>query len=88
MKKWGRYFLVMGLVLIVMLTLINALETDFIENDHQIKWVKGYEETASRNLVTAIYLDYRLFDTFIEATILFVAVGGVIFMSKRDQDVT
>ncbi len=36
--------------------------------------VNGLEETASYNLVTAIYLDYRLFDTYIEAIILFVAV--------------
>jgi len=88
MKKWVKNLIIIGLVFYILMTMVGALNADFQDQDHQIKWVKGLEETASYNLVTAIYLDYRLFDTYIEATILFVAVGGIIFMSKRDQDVT
>lgn len=46
-----------------------------------------YEETGSKNLVTGIYLDYRLFDTIFEASILIIAVSGIIFMSKKDDEV-
>ncbi len=46
--------------------------------------LNGLLETGSRNLVTAIYLDYRLFDSFFEAGILLVAVAGIIWISKHD----
>ena len=45
---------------------------------------RGFEETGSRNLVTAILLDYRLFDSLFEAGILLIAVSGIIWISKHD----
>ena len=44
----------------------------------------GFLETGSRNLVTAVYLDYRLFDSLFEAGILLIAVAGIIWISKHD----
>ncbi len=43
------------------------------------------EETGSANIVTGIYLDYRLFDSIFEASILLITVAGAIFMSKKDN---
>ena len=40
-------------------------------------FARGFQETAANNLVAAIYLDYRLFDTLLEALLLLVAVIGV-----------
>ncbi len=45
------------------------------------------EETGSANIVTGIYLDYRLFDSIFEASILLITVSGIIFMSKKDNGV-
>lgn len=45
---------------------------------------RGFAETGSRNLVTAILLDYRLFDSLFEAGILLIAVSGIIWISKHD----
>ncbi len=42
-----------------------------------------FEETGSKNFVTAIYLDYRLFDSLFEAGILLIAVSGVMWISKH-----
>lgn len=39
---------------------------------------KSIEETHSHNVVTAIVLDYRGFDTLIEATVLFCAAISVL----------
>lgn len=43
---------------------------------------RGASETAAKNLVTAVYLDYRLFDTLLEALLLLTAVIGVSQFSR------
>lgn len=40
-------------------------------------FARGFFETAAENLVTAVYLNYRLFDTMLEALLLLVSVIGV-----------
>jgi len=45
----------------------------------------GYVQTGSLNLVTAIYLDYRLLDTLFEAGILLIAVTGVSWIAQHDN---
>ncbi len=44
---------------------------------------KGVEETGALNIVTGIILDYRAFDTFVEATVLFTAAIIVTFILKK-----
>lgn len=46
----------------------------------------GYTDTGSINLVTGIYLDYRLFDSLFEAAILLIAVSGVMLISEHTID--
>lgn len=48
---------------------------------------KTYEEIGSKNMVTGIYLDYRLFDSLLEAGILFIVTAGILFMGKKDEEV-
>ena len=43
----------------------------------------GLAETGSPNLITAIILDYRGYDTLGEATVLFAAVIGVLAVVRR-----
>lgn len=38
----------------------------------------GTAETGATNIVTAVILDYRAFDTLIETTVLFTATMGVL----------
>ncbi|MFC1667130.1 hydrogen gas-evolving membrane-bound hydrogenase subunit E [Candidatus Omnitrophota bacterium] len=42
----------------------------------------GLEQTGATNLVSAIVLDYRAYDTLGEATILFTAVMGVLAVMR------
>jgi len=42
----------------------------------------GFYDTGSLNLVTAIYLDYRLFDSLFEAGILLITVSGIMWISE------
>ena len=50
--------------------------------DHMVQ--HATEETGALNLVTAIYLGYRTFDTFGETIVLLLAVSGVVLFTGRD----
>ena len=43
-------------------------------------------DTGADNAVTAIYLNYRLFDTFFETLLLLVSVIGIIYFSRHEGD--
>jgi multisubunit Na+/H+ antiporter MnhB subunit len=43
----------------------------------------GLEETGAANIVTAVLLDYRAYDTLGEATILFCAVMGALTILRK-----
>ena len=43
------------------------------------------EETGATNLVTAIYLGYRAYDTLGEALVLLLAVTGVYFFTREEE---
>lgn len=46
----------------------------------------GYRDTGAYNLVSAIYLGYRAFDTFGETIVLLSAVtGSIYFLSRHDK---
>lgn len=44
---------------------------------------RGLEDTGAVNLVTAIYLGYRAYDTLGETIVLLMAVSGVMLLVKR-----
>ncbi|MDF2532536.1 MAG: hypothetical protein K0R80_545 [Clostridia bacterium] len=47
---------------------------------------EGVKDTGAINIVTGIILDYRAFDTFGEATVLFAAVVSVIIVLKKSKE--
>ncbi|MTI46920.1 hydrogen gas-evolving membrane-bound hydrogenase subunit E [Sporosalibacterium faouarense] len=44
---------------------------------------KGPQETGALNIVSAIILEYRAFDTFVEAIVLFTAIISVIIVLRN-----
>ena len=46
----------------------------------------GLETTGASNLVSAVYLDYRAYDTLGEATVLFTSIlGAVVILRKQSK---
>jgi len=52
--------------------------TEYVLNNHNA-------QTGAKNAVTAIYLNYRLFDTVFEAMLLMLSVLAVISFSWSDD---
>ncbi|MDZ7708277.1 MAG: hydrogen gas-evolving membrane-bound hydrogenase subunit E [Trueperaceae bacterium] len=46
----------------------------------------GAEETGMTNLVTAVLLDYRGFDTFVEVVVMFAALMAMLALPRGDLD--
>lgn len=47
---------------------------------------EGVNETGALNIVAAVILDYRAFDTFGEAVMLFTAMMAVVSLLKKDEE--
>ncbi len=85
-KKILSILMLISLLIVFSLASFEALEnSNSFSKDFYIQ--NTYKDTGSKNLVTGIYLDYRLFDSIFEASILLVSVTGIIFMSKRDDEI-
>jgi multicomponent Na+:H+ antiporter subunit B len=75
--------LLLGLLLYFFIGGINGLKDIYDSSGKEFFLIYGFGDTGSRNLVTAIYLDYRLFDSLFEASILLIAVSGVMWVSEH-----
>ena len=79
MIKKGLALLLVGLIFMAtFLTLMNSLPfgVDRTVVSHRYIY-EGVQDTGAANLVTAIVVNYRGFDTLGEVTVLFVAATGV-----------
>lgn len=81
-----KLYVITILLFILVVFALVSLDFSTLYNDFGRVYFEtnGYIETGSTNLVTGIYLDYRLFDSLFEAGILLIAVAGIIWISKHD----
>lgn len=69
--------------------MVMSLEIMPIEGSRELfhYYVDNFrQDTGAGNAVTAIYLNYRLFDTFFETLLLLVSVIGIIYFSRHEGD--
>ncbi|QRN85563.1 hypothetical protein JR334_11540 [Clostridia bacterium] len=84
-----KYFFLLGAMIII----FTALNMSFMQESLTLStpYLKDYylshflQDTGAMNSVTAIYLDYRIFDSIFEAGILLIAVTGIIFIAGSDK---
>ena len=79
---------VLGLILLA--TVMNmpgfGQEDNPINNEVSERYLaQGAEETGSENVVTAMIIGYRGFDTLGESCVLFLAVAAVMILLQRDR---
>lgn len=56
----------------------SSLSRDFyLEN--------GYSDTGARNIVAAVYLDYRLLDSIFETSLLLLTIAGVVHLAREGE---
>jgi multicomponent Na+:H+ antiporter subunit B len=75
--------LLLAFILFVFITSMSTFDTVYNNAGKVFFSQNGYQDTGSLNLVTGIYLDYRLFDSIFEAAILLIAVSGVMLISEH-----
>lgn len=90
MKKITAIFLTMiiiGILLIGVQELPKFGKANNPANNYVMeKYIEdGVKDTGALNIVTGIILDYRAFDTFAEATVLFTGAIAVLMVLKKEE---
>lgn len=79
--------IVIVLLLVMLMVLFLALNCNFgqvLPNDlHEYFRLNYISDTGAENAVTAIYLNYRVYDTLFEALMLLISVFGIIYFSRH-----
>ncbi|MCY6372052.1 hydrogen gas-evolving membrane-bound hydrogenase subunit E [Clostridium ganghwense] len=91
MKKLIAFIISMSLITILLLGVNELPRFGDINNPANNEVAKYYienttKDTGATNIVTGIILDYRAFDTFVEASVLFTASITVIILLKKDEE--
>lgn len=84
----ARRGLALILVLCTGLVLLDGVTADTPppQEAHDYYLRRGVEETGAINLVSAIYLGYRAFDTLGETIVFLVAIAGALYMVEEGSE--
>jgi len=82
MRKIFYMVILLGLALLLIWGIELFPPTHRIPAQHYMNY--GKEETGAVNLVSAIYLGYRAFDTLGETIVLLLVVSGVAMLFKKN----
>lgn len=91
MKLLIKNFIIITFLIVIFLlfcsSINKAINGNLINSYSKNYYVNNTShETGSQNIVTGIYLDYRLYDSIFEASILLITGSGIIFISKNDNE--
>jgi len=76
--------ILIGLVALVVLVSHQGIENQFGYPMYNHYISLSHTETMSTNIVTAIYLNYRYYDTLFEALMLLFSIIAVIYLSVHE----
>lgn len=76
-------------LLILALFLFSSIKLDYGHLQPELSQyyiTHGVVETGALNIITAIYLNYRVYDTLGEATVFFAMALGVFMLLRREGE--
>lgn len=82
MRKIFSMVILLGLVVLLIWGIELFPPAPHIPAQHYVNY--GKKETGAVNLVSAIYLGYRAFDTLGETIVLLLVVSGVAMLFKKN----
>jgi len=81
---WGACICFAGVFMWKFLTILNHLPPfGSPELRMSLAYLNGTAQTGAMNLVAAVILDFRAYDTLGEATVLFTSVAGIIAVLRK-----
>lgn len=82
-----RKMIAVFMIVLFFLIMANPIEIVPSSNNlHQYYVYHSLADTGAFNSVTAIYLNYRIFDTLFETLLLLISVIGIIYFSRHEGD--
>jgi len=90
MRKIIAVFITLGITIILLIGSKDlpqfGIENTPTNNDLTRYYIENTtKDTGATNIVTGIILDYRAFDTFIEASVLFTSAIVVMVLLKKQK---
>ncbi len=88
MNRTHKNLLTLLLLLVVGIILISGLDLQHenkTESQLHMYYLETYEDAGTINLVEAILLNYRAYDTFGEVMVLYVAIAGILILSEQKK---
>lgn len=91
MKKIFSVLIAISLISILLMGVMDLPEFGKKDNPANNEVYEYYvnntmKDTGATNIVTGIILDYRAFDTFVEASVLFTAAIAVLVVLKKEKE--
>ncbi|GKX32179.1 hypothetical protein SH1V18_46590 [Vallitalea longa] len=79
------------LAIFLLIVFLICISLDIVPLDNSTEVLNYYvdnslDETGSVNVVTSIYLNYRVFDTIFETLLLLISIIGIIYFSRHEGD--
>ncbi len=74
------------LVIAISAVILHGLSLDHVDKTDSPMldyYIENHEKTGAKNLVEAILLDYRAYDTFGEVIVLYISIEGIIILGKE-----
>jgi multicomponent Na+:H+ antiporter subunit B len=98
-RDFFGYLVTMALLVVIFLASIRAIDglprfgdpvmARFMDAPSKAYIESGLKDTGAANIVTAVLLDYRAYDTLGEATVLFTSiVGAIVILRKKARKKT
>jgi len=81
-----KRILTASLVIAICIALLQGMSLSYedkAESPMFEYYLENHEETGAVNLVEAILLDYRAYDTFGEVLVLYISIAGIIILGKE-----